>query len=381
LRLRDRLDILRGMALKHRWRVDNNPLVNITTGNWWRLLRENRFAVDPAYWHRAAFITVQSAFNYLEALMEERRWGAAVDATKVEHPPLFILGHWRSGTTHLHNLLACDPQFAYPGVAEAFFPHSLLTMADARQRWWARRPTKTRVMDAVSLAPHLPQEDEWAMALTCLRSPYVAKHFPRRCHDYERYISFRGVPETELEEWKRSFMRFLKKLTLKHGRPLLLKSPAHTARIRHLLALFPRARFVFLHRDPLEVFQSFRHHFDTLMWFFYLQVPDVDLIDEAVLRVYSHVFDAFFEDRGLIPPGQYHEVGFTDLEQRPIDALSQIYEKLGLDGFARARPRLEAYLATLAGYKKNRFPPLDAARRERVTQAWRRTFEEWGYSM
>ena len=45
------------MELKHRWRFDQSPLVNITAGNWWRLLRDNHFAVDSAYWHRAALIS------------------------------------------------------------------------------------------------------------------------------------------------------------------------------------------------------------------------------------------------------------------------------------------------------------------------------------
>ena len=335
------------MELKHRWRFDQSPLVNITAGNWWRLLRDNHFAVDSAYWHRAALISLASIPNYLEAWREERRWGAAVEATTVE-APLFVLGHWRSGTTHLHYLLSRDPQFAYPDVAEAFAPHSLLTTAESRRRWWARRPHRTRVMDSVSMAPDLPQEDEWAMALTCGRSPYLAKYFPRRAAHYERYISFRGVPAAEVEEWKRSFLRFLKKLTLKHRRPLLLKSPAHTARIRLLLELFPRARFVFLHRDPYEVFQSFRHHFDTLMWFMYLQVPDVDAIDDAIVRIYGELFEAFFADRALIPPGQYHEVAFTALEDRPMEVLAGLYDGLGLRGFETARPHLEAWRASRA---------------------------------
>ena len=52
--------------------------------------------------------------------------GRAVEATPVE-PPLFILGHWRHGTTHLHNLLAQDPQFAYPTLYQTLYPRTFLT--------------------------------------------------------------------------------------------------------------------------------------------------------------------------------------------------------------------------------------------------------------
>ena len=49
--------------LKHRWSLGHNYLAGISAGDWWRLLRENQFAVDAAYWHRAAFITLASIVN------------------------------------------------------------------------------------------------------------------------------------------------------------------------------------------------------------------------------------------------------------------------------------------------------------------------------
>jgi omega-hydroxy-beta-dihydromenaquinone-9 sulfotransferase len=99
--------------LKHRWSVANNYLTGITAGDWWKLLRENQFAVDPEYWHRAAFITLASRMNSYFRRKEEQTFGAQVAETAVQ-PPLFILGHWRSGTTPLHNLLAQDTQnFAF----------------------------------------------------------------------------------------------------------------------------------------------------------------------------------------------------------------------------------------------------------------------------
>jgi hypothetical protein len=95
-------------ALKHRWSLGHNYLAGITAGDWWRLLRVNGFAVDPVYWHRAAFVTVVSLINSFYRRKEERLHGQAVRAVAVTEPPLFVLGHWRTGTTHLHNLLAQD---------------------------------------------------------------------------------------------------------------------------------------------------------------------------------------------------------------------------------------------------------------------------------
>jgi hypothetical protein len=57
-------------------------------------------------------------------------------------------------------------------------------------------------------------------------------------------------------------------VTLRCGgcKPLLIKSPVHTARVALLLRLFPRARFVYVHRDPLTVFSSAAHMADTYYW-------------------------------------------------------------------------------------------------------------------
>src|SRR6476661_4351039 len=88
-------------------------LGGITFGDWARLLCDNRFDVPPRRLLRAMAITVQSAQNSVMKRIDDLRYGAAVGDAEVS-PPLFVLGHWRSGTTHLHNLLAVDERFAFP---------------------------------------------------------------------------------------------------------------------------------------------------------------------------------------------------------------------------------------------------------------------------
>ena len=44
-------------------------------------------------------------------LVERLRFGRALRRISIDHPPVFIIGHWRSGTTHLHNLMSQDPSF------------------------------------------------------------------------------------------------------------------------------------------------------------------------------------------------------------------------------------------------------------------------------
>ncbi len=367
------------MQLKHRWSVGHNYLAGITAGDWLRLLRENHFAVDPVYWHRAGFITLASLMNSVYRRREERLFDAAVAAVTVP-PPLFVLGHWRTGTTHLHNLLAQDRnQFAFANTYQVVNPHTFLGTEDVNARRFAWLVPPKRPMDNVAMSFQAPQEDEFAPCLMSLRSLYLGISFARREEYYARYLTFRDVPREDVEAWKAALVWFLKKLTFKYHRPLVLKSPPHTARIRLLLEMFPGARFVHIHRNPYTVFQSFRHYFDTAMWHTYLQRPDLTGIDDRIIHRYNVLYDAFFAERSLIPKGHFHEVCFEQLERNPIGEMQTLYDTLNLAGFATFRPTLQRYVDSLAGYRKNEFSELEPVDRATIGHAWRRSFDEWHY--
>lgn len=367
-------------SLPHRWSLGHNYLAGITAGAWWRLLRENRFAVSPVYWHRAAFITACSVLNSLSAWGEERRHGAGIAATPVRHPPVFILGHWRSGTTHLHNLLALDPRFAFANTYQVVNPATFLSTEKTRARRFAWMVPPKRLMDNMALSFSSPQEEEFAPALLSLRSLYLGMSFPQRMAHYERFLTFDGEPEAA-REWQEAQRWFCQKLLYHYGadRTLLLKSPPHTARIRLLLELFPDARFVHIHRHPHDVYRSQLHFYHTVLWHTYLQRPNPERLESEVLGRYRMVFDAFFRDRPLIPEGRFHELSFQQLEQDPIGSVEQTYATLGLGEFEAMRPALERYTSSLRGYEKNRFAPLDDDTRARVNAAAAPCLEHWGY--
>src|SRR6516162_11007499 len=69
---------------------------------WLRLLARNRFAVPPSYWYLVVIITIMSFWNTILRLTQQAIFGRAVRNTTLKHPPIFIIGHWRTGTTLLH---------------------------------------------------------------------------------------------------------------------------------------------------------------------------------------------------------------------------------------------------------------------------------------
>ena len=354
-------------------------LAGVTCGDWLRLLRENRFAIDPPYWLRAQAITTQSLVNAAVRRHEERTYLPQVMAVDMP-PPVFILGHWRSGTTHLHHLLAADRRFATPNVYQTSYPHTFLTTESRSTRFVGAMLPPTRPMDNVRQAPDSPNEDEFAVCAMTFRSPCVGWMFPRRAEYYDRYLTFRGVPEREVDEWRKGLVLFLKKLTWKYGKPLLLKSPPHTCRIRLLLELFPEARFVHIHRDPFTVYQSTRHTLSRVLRLTRLQGGSGYDAEGSVLRRYREMYDVFFEERGLIPAGRYCEVGFEPLESDPIGTVRGVYEAFGLPDFGGVEADLRAYTETISGYRKNSFPELAPDLRGRIAVEWRRCFDEWGYA-
>ena len=201
-----------------------HPLEGMTLGDWWSLLRRHRFAIDPQHWPRATIQTAVAASNSVTTRIERRMFGRQIEASRVG-APLFILGHYRSGTTHLHNLLALDPQLAAPTFFQVLNPHTFLTI----ERWVATVADKLvvqrRYLDEVALGTGVPSEDEVAMCTMTGLSPYLAWYFPRGQSGYDRYLTFRDVPDYEVARWRHALTTFLKKVTLKFDRPLVLKSP------------------------------------------------------------------------------------------------------------------------------------------------------------
>lgn len=94
---------------QHRWSFKNHFLSGITLPAWLKLLWRHGAAIDWAhYWHRAAFLTLMACLNSCLGLVDSLAWWRAIDAQRLHEQPIIVLGHPRTGTTLLHNLLSLD---------------------------------------------------------------------------------------------------------------------------------------------------------------------------------------------------------------------------------------------------------------------------------
>lgn len=357
-----------------------SPLQGVRAGDWLRMLTNHGFRIGPMYWPRTAFATGFSLFNSVLARIESLRYDRTLAQTPVTRP-LFVLGHHRSGTTHLWNLLTQDDRFAYPSILQATFPHTFLLFEGAIRGLAKRMTMKKRPQDNVELDPDGPIEEEKAICAATAYSIQMARHFPREADRHMRWLTMHDTTPQQRAAWMAALDRFARKLLLRQGtdRTIVFKSPDHTAKIRLLLELYPDARFLHIHRDPYTVFRSTRKMERTTMPLFAFQRPDARRLDDFILARYRQMYDAFFADVPRIPTGQFAEVSYDAIVADPLGQLEHIYDTLDLGDFAAARPGLAAYVAGQRGYRRNTYTALPEGERQRVYRAWRPVFERYGY--
>jgi omega-hydroxy-beta-dihydromenaquinone-9 sulfotransferase len=347
-------------------------------GNWIKLLASG----PPIHWtrfHKIASITALSLVNSCSNLCESVIYGRKIAQQKIEHPPIFILGHWRSGTTLLHNLMTLDHQFTFPNLYEVMFPANFLLTEKVVTSLTSWLIPKTRPMDNVEAGFHLPQEDEVGLVLLSGLSPYLMLAHPNDRSKYERFFELTDVSKDELTRWKERFLYFLKKLTIKNNKPIVFKSPTHTFRIPLLLEMFPDAKFVYIYRDPYAVYNSSIHLRRTMFAENGLGAAVTEeTMQKETLEIYTHCMETYERTRSLIPTGNLHELRFEDLEIDPLGEMRRIYDGLNLNGWNQMEPVIEKTLPELTRYQKNSFK-MDESLMRKVYNQWKPWFDRYGY--
>ena len=157
--------------------------------------------------------------------ISEALYKKKAESLPLDEPPIFVVGHWRSGTTLLHDLFSEDPNLAYPTTYECFFPHHFLLTEGTLDHAFKVLLPKRRPQDDVPVGFDRPQEEEFAMIMLGEGSPYNTMAWPRRGPVDIEYLDFKGLPEKKVKRWADAFMWFYRRLMLKHGKRLVMKTP------------------------------------------------------------------------------------------------------------------------------------------------------------
>lgn len=243
--------------------------------------------------------------------------------------PIFVLGYYRSGTTHLQKLISLHPSVSYLNIFKTYFPDSFLSM-----EFWFKPLTQMiltifKIKNPIHRVPFnwdLPGEEDIAFAFHPSRFSLNWSHaFPSKAEEvYERAI------KSDREEFKDYYLSYFKRITfLSKKRYMVLKSPPNTARVETLLELFPNAKFVYIQRDPLETLASNRYLLDVVDGAQFEKISS-DERDELIIDLYLKMTDDYFQQRELIPKENLYETTFEKLVKNPQNELLALFKQFSL---------------------------------------------------
>ena len=356
--------------------------VNTLIGADWKTFKRITEGQHIASGKRTKYVLTRTLCRLLSlfASLQERKYRKELADTQLQSDPLFILGHWRSGTTFVHNILAQDRHFGYTTTYHTVFPHYVMSMQGLFKpvmKWFmpGRRPT-----DNMELAPNLPQEEEFALTGMTPCNYYNFWFFPERMQEYQdRFLTFRDASEEELKEFGAAFEKLVRiSLYNTGGTQYLSKNPPHTGRVSLLAQLFPRARYIYLMRNPYTVFESTRSFFLNTIKPLQLNTISDEEMEQNILLGYMKLYHAYKEQRKVLPRGSLYEVRFEDIEKDALATTEDIYRKLGIPGWEEARPAIEKYIESKKGYRKNKYQYNPRTIRL-VGEHWGEALDDWGY--
>ncbi len=237
-------------------------------------------------------------------------------------------------------------------------------------------------MDNMQWLLDSPQEEEFALSKMLPWSFYISLLFPFKLHKFfVQAVDIGGKSSARrTQAFATAYRKILAIATLRsRSKQLILKNPVNTARIRFLLHLFPKARFIHIARHPIAVFASTLGFYRELGSLTQLQARHEADVRESTAIIYEDMMTRYLSDRELIPKGQLVEIRFEDLERYPMEVLATIYKQLRLPGFQSSLASFEAYVEAQSSYQKSQYV-ISEEDRNFVRTRWKFAFAPLGYA-
>ncbi len=320
-----------------------------------RLLHRNKISYSIKNISRLVFLTQSALWSSLFSWIEYLRYTKALKNTAIPDNPIFIIGHWRTGSTLLHQLMSLDPQMTAPTLFQVAVPDSFLVSYPYYRPLFKRIISEHRPMDQVKMGMDEPQEDEYAIYRITSYSPLENLVFSNS----GSYFLNHGTPflpsGDSLEKWKNEVKTFYKKLHFKSKKRIVSKNPFNSFRINILMEMFPMAKFIHIVRHPDDVVPSTIYMWDIVQRQNRLNIPINTPDFKEVVGVMDALLTAIENDCGQISTGSYIELRFEDLEQNPVNVMKKCYNSLHLPFTQEFEEKIDSFLRKTADYQKNKF--------------------------
>jgi omega-hydroxy-beta-dihydromenaquinone-9 sulfotransferase len=330
-------------------------IAGIRLSSYLRLVARNGISLFPKYLVRFLFLLQSGVWASIFHRKERKIFGQKIKQQKLSDNPVIIIGHWRTGSTYLHQLLSLDSNFVTPNVFQASLPDSFLTSRKSYEPIMGKAVKGTRPMDQVKLSLDEPLEDEYALFRLSGYSPLEQIIFPQKGGYFLK--NFPGFLPTngKLTEWKEALVLFYKKLLLFNSKTILIKNPFHSLRLNVLNEIFPNARYIHIVRHPYSVVPSTQRMWDIVgsqnsmntNW----QKPGIDEVSDFL----ANMLGIIEKDLKNIPDNRKIEIKFEDFENNPKESIKNIYNHLNLVFTADFEMKLNEFLLSIKDYQKNKY--------------------------
>jgi omega-hydroxy-beta-dihydromenaquinone-9 sulfotransferase len=237
-----------------------------------------------------------------------------------------------------------------------------------------------RPMDNMKAGWALPQEDEFALMNLGAPTLYLRMMFPKNGFPFENTLSSDTFTPEEKQRWQKLFDWFMRALSYKLKKPLILKSPPHTGRIAMIREMYPDAKFIHIVRDPRKLFPSTLNLWKALDSVQGLQTaaPQEEL-QSFVFRCLNEMYRSFEIGRQGLASNQIIDVRYESLVKDPVGVMENAYRQLELGDFDTVRTKLIAKCEEEREFKPNRFT-LDPALEERILKEWSEYATRYNYN-
>ncbi len=330
-----------------------------------RLIRSNKCGASPRTIIRFLLLLQNSLWSSFFTRRERIIYGDYINNHPLPTDPVFIVGHWRTGSTYLHKLMSLDPLLAAPTLYQTAMPEGFVTARPYYAPLMQRMIGKFRPFDNMKAGIDEPQECEFALFRMCGESPLKQLMFPRSSTYFLLQQEADFMPAaSQKKKWELALESFYTKLSWYNQKRLILKNPFHSMRIGYLSQKFPQARFIHIYRDPMEVIPS-----TIRMW---TVVGEQNVMNHRgkapqikdVAIVYRNMLTEINTQLALLPSSRKAEISYKDLVASPIDTIQKAYQSLGLEFTEEYHQSILQFLDTNRDYEKNNYSLTDEEKLE-----------------
>ena len=258
--------------------------------------------------------------------------------------PIFVTGLPRSGTTFLFNLLALDSNHRSPKYWEIM---SLMPLVkndfDIKKREWKinaelkfARTIIPKLRNMHHIRANSPEECELLATINVRSFVYMCMANVPEYVEYLKDCSFESV-----FKWHKRFFQVLEI----QERPIrwLLKDPSHIGHIPEILSTYPNAKFINIHRDPIESVASFCSLARNIRSAFSKNVNSME-IGEVILDFWQHNLQKGIQAKENLSSDQIIDIRYSKFINDPLNILKDVYRNFEFDMDIATENKIKSYL-------------------------------------